>query len=216
MADETYTKADLDAAVKEAIEEATGGLKQKVEDLIGDNKKLKQQVRSASEIKPEEVAAIEKERDDLAEKLKVAEKAAKDATATAEKATKALETESAFTQKLLIQDGLKSALIAAGVKDEDHLDFAVAKFSQGASVKVDGENRVALYGDKPMADAIKEWAGTDAGKKFVAAPANSGGGAPGGKGEGGGSKTATRAEFDAMDHSARGSFAKEGGKVVEA
>ena len=46
------------------------------------------------------------------------------------------------------------------------------------------------------------------------------GGASGSKGTGAGAggsgaKTKTRAEWDSMDHSARASFAKEGGQVVE-
>jgi hypothetical protein len=71
---------------------------------------------------------------------------------------------------------------------------------------------VALYGDKPLADfAIKEWAGTDAGKQVVAAPANSGGGAPGG-GKGATGKTMLRSAFDALPHGERAAFAKDGGR----
>ena len=72
----------------------------------------------------------------------------------------------------------------------------MTKFSNGATVIADGENRKAMMGDKAVSDAIKEWAGSEAGKKFVAAPVNSGGGAPGGSG-GGSAKTMTRAEYDA-------------------
>src|SRR4051812_31267204 len=124
MADpQTFTKDELDAAVTAAVEKATGdvdGLKTKVEELIGDNKKLKADLRKTQDIKPEDVAALEHQVEELSGKLTVAEKATKDATAAAEKATKALETESAFTQRLLVQDGIKSALIENGVKDADY------------------------------------------------------------------------------------------------
>jgi hypothetical protein len=37
-------------------------------------------------------------------------------------------------------------------------------------------------GDKPLVDAVAEWASSDEGKHFISAPANSGGGAAGGNG----------------------------------
>lgn len=209
--DKTYTKADLDAAIAEAKEAQDA----KNRELLAEVKALKADLRKTQEIKPEDFAALESELEKvkadnakLGADLKAAQKAA-------ETATKALEAESGFTSKLLIQDGIKSALIANGVKDEDYIDALVTKFSASAAVVTEGDARVAKMGDKAVADAIKEWAGSDAGKKFVAAPVNNGGGAPGGAG-GGGGKIVTRAQFDGMDQAARASFAKDGGKVVDA
>lgn len=209
--DKTYTKADLDAAIAEAKEAQDA----KNRELLAEVKDLKASLRKTQEIKPEDFAALESELDKLkAENAKLGTDL-KAAQKTAEQATKALEAETGFTSKLLIQDGIKSALIANGVKDEDYLDALVTKFSNGAAVVTEGNARIAKLGDKAVADAIKEWAGSDAGKKFVAAPINGGGGAPGGAG-GGNSKTVTRAQFDGMDHLARATFAKDGGKVVDA
>lgn len=213
--DKTFTKAELDAAIQEAVDEAVEGLKAKVTELTDEAKEAKRKLRAASEIKPEDVAAIEAERDKAVADLAEAAKQLKALTGERDKAVKALETESAFTQRLLIQDGLKSALIANGVKDEDFIDSLTAKFTSGASIVVDGDARKAMFGDKPLADHIKEWAGSDAGKKFVAAPANGGGGAGGGDGNQGG-KTVTRQVFDAMSQPDRAAFAKDGGKVVDA
>lgn len=215
MADETYTKADLDKAIKDAVEEATKGLKDNLNAALDEAKEAKRKLRSASEIKPEDLTAAEERADKAEARIKELEKQAKDATAAAEKATKALETESGFTQRLLIQDGLKSALIANGVKDEDFIDSLTAKFAGGAKVVIEGEERKAMYGDKPLGDFIKEWAGSDAGKKFTQAPINSGGLAPGGKGQNEGGKTITRPEFDAMSQPDRMKFSSDGGKVVD-
>jgi hypothetical protein len=214
MAEDTYTKADLDAAIEKAVgplKDSIGKLETKNEELIGENRKLKR----GAEIKPEDLEAAEKRADTAEAKVKELESSVKTLTKERDTAVKNLETEHGFTQKLLIQDGLKSALIANGVKDEDFIDSLAAKFGSGATVKVDGDTRTAMLGDKPLADAIKEWAGTDAGKKFVAAPVNGGGGAGGSNGQGGGAKTATRAQFDAMSHADRMTFAKDGGKVVD-
>lgn len=212
------TKAALDAAVKAAtdkIEASIEALESKNAELIAENRKAKAAARAASEIKPEDMQAAEDRAEKAEARIKELEKTAKDATTAAEKAAKALETEQTFTQKLLIQDGLKSALIANGVKDEDFIDSLSAKFGSSATVKMDGENRVAMIGDKSLPDAIKEWAGSDAGKKFVAAPANSGGGAPGGKG-GEQGKTMPRASFDALPPAEQHAFVTSGGRPVDA
>lgn len=214
MADETYTKADLDKAVKDAIEEATKGLKQNLSDALDEAKEAKRKLRAASEIKPEDMAALETELDKVKGELATAQKAAKDANTAKEKAEKALADESTFTQKLLVQDGLKSQLIAAGVKDEDYLDTLSAKFAGQAKVEVDGDKRVVKLGDKPLDAAIKEWAGSDAGKKFIAAPANSGGGAPGGS-KGGTGKGISQAEFDAMSPKDRAAHFADGGTITQ-
>lgn len=195
MSDEAkFTQADLDAA----IEKAVGPIKSKLDEVMTEAKDAKRKLREASEIKPEDLSAAEDRAEKAEAKLKELEKAAKDATTAKEKAEKALEAESGFTSKLLIQDGIKSALLANGVKDEDFLDTLAAKFSSGASVVVEGDARKAMIGDKAVADAIKEWAASDAGKKFVAAPNNSGGGAPGSSGGPAGGKFITAAEHQAI------------------
>lgn len=204
------------AEIQAMIDEAVAGLKTKNEELIASEKKLKADLRKVQDIKPEDLAAVEAENEKLRADLAAATKQAKDATTAAEKATKALETEQGFTQRLLIQDGLKTALLANGVKDEDFIDSLTAKFASGASIKAEGDVRTAMFGDKALADHIKEWAGSDAGKKFVAAPNNGGGGAPGGKGTGGeGGKTMTRTAFNELAPAEQMSFSKDGGKLVD-
>lgn len=195
MADEkTFTQADLDKAKADA-DARIEAMDKKVQEALDEAKEAKRALRAASEIKPEDLSAAEDRADKAEAKAKELEKQLGTVTKERDTAVKALETESGFTSKLLIQDGIKSALIAAGVKDEDFLDALTTKFSAGAAVVAEGDVRKAMIGDKAVADAIKEWAGSDAGKKFVAAPNNSGGGAPGGtSGGSSGGKTITVAE----------------------
>jgi hypothetical protein len=216
MADETYTKADLDKAIKDAIEEATKGLKENLTAALDEAKDAKRKLRAASEIKPEDVTALETENDKLRADLATAQKTAKDATAAAEKATKALEGESAFTHKLLVENGLREQLSANGVTNPVLQKGAIAMLSSQIQVSADGDARVAKVGDKALSDFIKEWAGGDEGKEYVTAAANSGGGAPGGKkGETG--KTMTRTAYDALPPAQQHAFVTtEGGKVVDA
>lgn len=217
--DKTFTQADLDKAIATAVgkvQESVDRLEAKNEEVIGENRKLKQQVRAAGEITPETLQAAEDRAEKAEAKATELDKSVKTLTGERDKAVKALEAETGFTAKLLVQDGLKSALLANGVKDEDFIDTLSAKFATGAQVVTEGDARVAKIGDKTLSDYVKEWAATDVGKKFVAAPNNSGGGAGGGKGGEGAGKTIQRGAFDALDPAGRMAFVKEGGSVVDA
>lgn len=169
------------AALAKAIEEATAPLVEKNRELLGELKKA----RKSAEITPEQLAAVEDERDRLQADLNAAQKVAKEATKAAETAQKALEAESGFTQRLLIDNGLVSELTKNGVTNAAHLKAAQALLRSGVQIQADGENRIAKVGDKALGDYVKEWAASDEGKNFVAAPANNGGGAAGGAGGGG-------------------------------
>lgn len=203
-------KQAIKAAVDAAIEEATGGLKAKNQELLGKIKKLQKDAA----IDPAEFQALEAENEKLQADLKEANKAAKTATTQAEQAQKALETEAGFVSKLLVDNGLTDALLKAGVKPE--LSKAVKAMLAGqVTLKTEGSERIAILNDKPLSEAVKEWASSDEGKHFVAAPANQGGGANGGSNNGGGDKkTITSAIFDGYSDAQKMSFIKEGGQVV--
>jgi hypothetical protein len=84
-------------------------------------------------------------------------------------------------QSYLIDNGLNDAMLKAGIKTEF---MAAAKAMLKSQTKLLAENGQysALMGEKPLNEAIAEWAAGDEGKHFVSAPANSGGGATGGNG----------------------------------
>lgn len=188
----TYTKDELDAAIAAAKEAQD----EKNRELLAEVKDLKAKVRASQEIKPEDLAAIEARAEKAEADLKALQGQVKTLTAERDKAVKALETESGFTQRLLVENGLTEALTAAGVKEAPHLKAVKALFAPQVKIEADGETRVAKLGDKALADAIKEWAASDEGKFFVSAPNNGGGDARGGKG-GDDGKTMTRSEYDA-------------------
>lgn len=169
---------EIQEAIDAAVEAATTGLKSKNTELLGELKKA----RKAGEITPEQLAEVEEQRDKLQSDLATAHKELKKANATVEQSTKALQTESAFTQNLLIENGLTAELTKNQITNPALLKAAIALHKSNIKVEADGDNRVAKYGDKAMADAIKEWAASDDGKHFVTAPSNNGGGATGGNG----------------------------------
>ena len=197
-------------AIKDAVDEATRGLIAKRDELLGEVKKL----RKDSQIDPADYQRLKDENDQLTDKLNETTKAAKQALSEAEKERKARESESGFVQKLLIDNGLSEALTKAGVKPE-LMKATKALFSSQASIKIEGDTRAALIGDKPINDFIGEWAKSDEGKHFVLAQQNSGGGAQGGSSSGTQSKTVTRLHFDGMSPADKMAFSKAGGRIVD-
>jgi hypothetical protein len=180
--------ADLeDPAVKAAIQAAVDAAVEKLEvknrELLGENRKLK----AKGEVSPEDHAALERERDELQGQVANLTKEVKTLKTSAETADTALKGEQAYTQRLLVDNGLSAALLEAGVKNPAHLKAAAAliRASSQVEVKVEGDNRSAVIGGKPLLEFVKAWAASDDGKHFVSAPANSGAGAqgqPGNKG----------------------------------
>lgn len=142
--------------------------------LLGELKVAKAKAKGA-EIDPEEFAKLQTEADELRTAL---DKEKKTVKFEIEKLTKALSEKDGALQSHLIDGGLSDALAKAGVKPE-FMDAAKALLKSQAAIKSDGGAYQAVIGDKALTEAIGEWAG-GAGKHFIAAPANNGGGASGG------------------------------------
>lgn len=170
--------------LEDAVKAATDALAAKNKQLLGELKTAKK----GQEIDPAAYAALEQERDTLTGQLDEANKSLKAAQKAVADTTKALEGEQGFTQRLLVDNGLMAALGEAGVKNPVHLKAAAALIRSSAKVevKVDGDARTAVVGDKSLGEFVKAWAASDDGKAFVTAPVNSGGNASGGGGGGGG------------------------------
>lgn len=160
-------------AIAAAVEEATGGLKTKNAELLGKLKKA----QAGSTIDPADFDAIERERDQLKADLVKAQRDVTKAKTDADNATKALDVERGNTSKLLVEQGLTDALVKAGVTNPVHQKAAKAMLASQVQIADDNGAKVPKVGDKALSDYITEWAGSDEGKHFVAAPASSGGGA---------------------------------------
>ena len=181
------TKTALKAAVEAAITEATSGLIAKRDELLA---KLKKATKDA-QIDPAEHQSLMAEKEEVDRKLSEALKTLKTAQAQADQVKKDFEKETGLVSRLLIDNGLTEAIIKAGVKPE--MTKAVkALLASQVSLKAEGDNKVAVVGDKPLSDFVTEWSKTDEGKHFIAAPVNKGGGAGGGGGEGHGDLSAIK------------------------
>lgn len=202
---------EIQAAIDAAVDSATTGLKTKNDQLLAEKKKL----QKAADITPEMLADVEAERDKLQADLSAAQKLAKESTKALETAQNSLKSESGFTQKMLIENGLVSELTKNGITNPVHLKAAQAMLKEGVQVVIDGETRTAKVGDKSLSDHVKEWAASDEGKHFVAAPGNSGGGATGGNGGGAAGKSINRSQFTGMSPTQQMEHSKSGGSVTD-
>lgn len=200
----------IKAAVKTAVESETSGLIAKRDELLAEVKKLKK----GQEIKPEQYEALENELESYKDKLTEANKIVKTTQTEFEKVKKMFEAESSYTNNLLVENGLNEALVKEGVKKE-FLPAVKSMFKSQVQVKVEGDARKALIGDKTLSDYVSEWSKSDEGKHFIAAPNNSGGGSTGGGNAGGGGKTMPRAQFDKISSAEKAVFLKDGGKLID-
>lgn len=206
--------AEVKKAIKDAadvaVTEATAGLVAKNQELLGKLKKAQKD----STIDPAEYQSVQEELSKANDKIAELTKVNKTALKEAETAKKALEGEAGFVSKLLIDNGLSDALLKAGVKPE--MSKAVKAMLAGQVViKVDGDKRNAMIGDKSLSEAVDEWSKSDEGKHFVAAPDNKGGGANGGGQDKGKVKTMTRVAFEALGANEKMAFTKEGGTLTQ-
>lgn len=201
------------AAIAKAVEEATAGLKAKRDELLEDNKKLKEAHKNLQEQIDEIKTAKEEAEAAAAEKSGDVEKVKAALEAKFQKELDKLKTlnadKDAKLHNLLIENGLTEALTKAGVAPQ-YLDAAKAlvKTKHKAEIAEQDGNIAATFDGKPLSDFVTEWTQGEHGKHFVASPDNGGGGA---KGTTGGGK-ATVEKRSEMNHTQKAAYIKEHGQ----
>lgn len=156
-------------------------LNDKNRELIGELRTSRAKAKG-SEIDPSEYAALQTEVETLRSHINKAEK---DSLKAIDGLTKSLTEKDGALQSYLIDNGLNDAMIKAGVKPE-FMAATKAMLRAQTEIKADGSNYTALMKEKPLIEAVAEWAASDEGKHFVAAPQNNGSGASGAQGGNGG------------------------------
>jgi hypothetical protein len=185
----------LDEA-EEAHETAITGLKTKNRELVSELREARQ-----GKGKPEDIARLEDQLEESNGKIAKLEKDLSKANKTAEEVTAKFNQESNFSNDLLVEGQLMEHLATNKVAPQ-FLPAVKALLKPQAQVKVDGNGRAVVVGEKSLGDYIKEWSQSDQGKAFVTAPNNAGGSGQGNNrpaGQGGnGTRTVPRAEYEAM------------------
>lgn len=221
---------EANTLINEHVESEVSGLKTKNTELLGNLKKLKDENKAFNdrlEKLEEEKEAIESEKNSKSGDIKkITEDLEKKHRKELEKLTGQLtekDNELSGTKKLLnthvVGEGLTAALVKAKVKPEFMAAAkAVIQAEIQAEVVDDNGKPVAKFGGKAVEEFVTGWAQTDAGKHFVAADSNSGGGSNGTNGSGKAStnvKTIKKSEFDALSYAEKSKQSIEGVKVVE-
>lgn len=220
MAEEkTYTKADIDAAVAAAtakIQESVDRLESKNEELVGELRSTKSELRKTKDISPEDFAALESDNEKLRADLAKAQKEAKDAGTRAEKAEKSLETEQSAARNYAIEAAIADQVTSIGVVPALSEGFKAMHRGNFTAELVDGAYVVKTADGKDAKTYFSEIAGSDAGKHWISSGGNSGGGAPGGGRGGGGGKQLSEADVNAMSPKERAAFFNDGGSIADA
>jgi hypothetical protein len=201
---------EVQEAIKKAAEEATSGLISKRDELLAEVKKL----RKNQEIKPEQLEDLENQIETYKAKLTESEKQAKFIAGEADKVKKLYEAESGYTNNLLVENGLNEALVKEGIAKQ-FLPAVKSMLKGQVQVKVEGNERKAVIGEKALSDFVSEWSKSEEGKHFIAAPSNSGGGSSGGGDAKGTGKTMPRSQFDGISSGEKNLFLKDGGKIID-
>jgi len=197
----TYTQDEVQAM----IEESTGGLKKKVDELLGEKKSATQKANDLEESSRLAEEARQKEKGEF--------------KALYEQSQASLEAErnsnKTWKEQLQLRDVKEKAgrigndLSKTDTKRAEVLADYAAKFA-----KHDGEQvTYEIGGIEVSADKLKEHL-TKEYPFLVDGNGSSGGGATGARGGAASDKTAKRSQFDSMGQNERATFIKAGGKVV--
>lgn len=187
----------------EALERSNAGLK-------ADLTKAKVKAKGA-EIDPEVHAALEAKVEELTQ---ANSKLQKESTKTIEQLTGQLKEKDGSLTSYLIESQLTDTLAKSGVLPE-FMDATKALLKGQATIKAEGGEYKAMIGDKPLVDAVKEWASGETGKHFIKADVNNGGGSGGGQGGGGTQKEMTREAFQRLPQEKKVELSKSGVKIID-
>ena len=221
---------EANALINDHVESEVKGLKEKNSELLGSLKKQKtatDELASRIEKLEEEKEAIEQEKANKSgdiEKItkKLEEKHAKEIGKLTDQ-LKEKDGEITAKTKLLnthvVGEGLTAALVKAKVKPEFMAAAKAVIQAEHAGEVIDENGKpVAKFGGKAVEEFVTGWAQTDAGKHFVSADANSGGGSNGANGSGKAAttgKTMKKSEFDALPYGEKSKVSVEGVTLVE-
>lgn len=209
------TLEELEAKVAE-LTELTKAQDETNKGLKADLTKAKAELRKGQEIDPNEYNALQTENESLKGKVSALDKEFKKATGERDILAKTLETESKITIEMQRDADLTNALASINVTNQYNLKAAKAILAAQVQVVTEGDKRLSKVGQIALSDYLKEWATTDEGKHYIAAPNNSGGGSGGGNNNlNNTAKQIPRSQFDAMSVSDRKAFSVDGGKIVD-
>lgn len=215
-ANDPADKAIVQGLIAAALEEQATAHETDIKGLKDKNKELIGRIKANDGVDPAELQRLQTEVETTQTALKEAQTNLKKTSKERDDLKTNFDNESKYTTDLLIDNALTFELTANKVAAE-YMPAAKALLRSNLAVKVEGNERKVMYGDKPVTDAIKEWSQGDSGKIFVSAQVNGGSGGNGApRVPGSTGKTMTRAAYEAASaNGGVGNFFAEGGLVVD-
>lgn len=204
-------KAIIDAEAQKVAEQIAGGLKSKNTELLDEVKKLKTTYSGVDleEYNTMKAKAKEAQFEGVKDAKELRQRLEAEYTPKLTEAQKRAEEAERGLKLYKIDSELTQALASVNI----HPGLLEAARTMIVSKRqVDVTDSGAVVDGLPVKQFIEKWAASD-GKDFIAAPANSGGGAKGASG--GAAQTIKRSQFDAMSHVERAQTAKAGIKIVD-
>ena len=197
-----FDSPELKAAIERAVAERNAGLEKNRDKLKDELKAARDRVKALEDsyagVDPElyksllttaekaEQERAERERKALEEKGEYAKALAqKDELHQAKlkevdaKIQAAMEEKAAIERRLhssVAMSRLQQVLVENNVKEPALLQGAMALLRDKVALDVDGDMYVVKVDGLPIEDAVKAWAGSDAGKFYVISPSSTGGG----------------------------------------
>ncbi len=168
----------------DAVAQATAGLVNKNNELLGELKAAKAKLKefesldldalqtAAKTLKSQESEALEKK----GEYEKLMNQMREDHAKEIAKRDEALRHQKETTRGILIQTSLQSALANVHI-DPEMMEAATDMLSAKVAVTEKDGALVSGIGDKSVKDWVSEWAKTNVGKRFILADTGAGGGA---------------------------------------
>lgn len=207
---------ELDDAVKQQIaerfsaqiEEATTGLKSKVDELLSEKKREQSQRKAAEEAARKEAEEKAKAENDYKQLFESQKSEADSLREQMEKMQKDAQNLRIFNEATKIASSL--------TKDTGRADILTEKLSQRLTL-VDGEIRVTDAKGQLTVSSLQELSSSiqESYPFLIDGSQASGGGATKSQASGERPKEISRNQFDGMNHADRASFFKSGGKVID-
>lgn len=160
---------ELEEALKkiEELEQRVEAEARAKKEILGEKKQLQAKYET---IDPNEYVALQAKVEELSAALEETQTLSK---TQLEQLTNELNVKSSALESVMIDKGITEALMKAEVMPE-LMDGAKALLIKQAKLVNDNGEFKALLGDKPLTDAVNEWATGDQGKYFVKAKDNTG------------------------------------------
>jgi ABC-type phosphate transport system auxiliary subunit len=217
---ESQIEEAFEADAQSRVDEETKGLKRKRDQLLKENRNLKDgKADDNSEELQERIEELEKQNKEIAKERDKLQKSYEKETSQLQEQ---LQSEQGAVQRMLVDNGISAELDKVNVLPQYKRAAQKLLRDQVQVVEENGERKAVATVDNdgtqetvPLEKFVASWAQSDEGKAFVRTAGNSGGGASGSGGVDSSVKEMTKSEFNQLKPKDQAAFMQNGGQLKE-